>query len=219
MKTNFQHNLDEPPEYEELTFSFDLQPVSLQSSSKKREFVKNEIRKVTKLLRYLLSGDVKVEIQWMVYEQERFENPDSPDIDNIIKTILDGLSGPDGVLIDDCQVQSVGSHWIYWNKKEHEINIFIRYIPDDYVRKENLIFVNMGDNLFMPFNSSIPKKHMITIISHLENGIELKNAMLAQTGNYYQAKMFTSVQRVFHKSRVCDSFKCMEKDAFLDILK
>lgn len=94
-----------------------------------------------------------MDIQWLVYEQERYENPDLPDMDNIIKPILDGLTGPDGVLIDDCQVQTVSSHWIDWNKKEHH-NIRIRYCPDDYVSKQNLAFVNIGNNLYMPFNTN-----------------------------------------------------------------
>ncbi|MHA7862980.1 RusA family crossover junction endodeoxyribonuclease [Flagellimonas marinaquae] len=104
---NFEKYTDRPPEFGELTLSFSLQPVSLQSSSRKKEFIKNEIRKTTSKLKYLLSGDVKVEIQWILHEQERYESGESPDIDNIIKPILDGISGPNGILIDDCQVQTI----------------------------------------------------------------------------------------------------------------
>lgn len=35
MRDNFKHNLNEPPEFGELTFSFSLEPISLQSSSAK----------------------------------------------------------------------------------------------------------------------------------------------------------------------------------------
>ena len=61
IKENFSNNLDCPPEYGELIFCFSLEPVSLQSNSKKREFVKSQIRETTKNINYLLSGDVKVE--------------------------------------------------------------------------------------------------------------------------------------------------------------
>ena len=217
--TNYNNNVDEPPEYGELTFSFELEPVSLQSSTTKREFVKSEIRKVTKSLNYLLSGDVKIDIQWLVYEQERYENPDSPDMDNIIKPILDGLTGPDGVLIDDCQVQTVSSHWIDWNKKEHQINISIRYCPDDYVSKQNLAFVNIGNNLYMPFNTNLNCNAREILIKHYEKGMKMRDKVLKETGSYYQAKMYMSIQRIFHKSRIFGKYTCIELADFKKEIK
>jgi Holliday junction resolvase RusA-like endonuclease len=217
--TNHQHDLNQPPKVGELTFSFSLEPVSLQSSGVRKEFVRSEIKKVTRKINYLLSGDVKIDIQWLVFEQERYENPNSPDMDNIIKPILDGLSGPDGLLIDDCQVQTVSSHWTDWTKKEHKINITIQYIPDDYVTKKNLLFVNIGDNLCMPFHSDLPQKANELILNHLENGMNLRNEMLKQTANYYQAKLFMSIQRVFHKSRIYDNYDYIDIKDFKQKLK
>jgi Holliday junction resolvase RusA-like endonuclease len=216
---NFSNNLNEPPEYGELTMSFSLEPVSLQSKPQKKEFVKNEIRKSTRKLKYFLGGDVKVEIQWLVHEQERYERADSPDIDNIIKPILDGLSGPEGILIDDCQVQTIGSHWVDWTKKEHMINISIHYISEDFFPKKNLVFVNMGNNLFMPFHTNLPKEANILILEHLKKGIDLKDEILDKTGDYHIAKIFSSTQRVFHKSRISGTFKTMELEDFKSSLK
>ncbi len=214
IKENFSNNLDCPPEYGELILCFSLEPVSLQSSSVKREFVKAQIKETTKNINYLLSGDVKVEIQWLLHEQQRYESAKAPDIDNIIKPILDGLSGPDGILIDDCQVQTVGSHWIDWTKEEHRINIYIKYIADDYVMKQGLIFVNMGQNLYMPFHTTTSTEGNKLILEHLTKMTVLKNQILEKTGDYYQAKMFNSVQRVFHKSRIFEDFVTIEYEAF-----
>jgi Holliday junction resolvase RusA-like endonuclease len=187
---NHKNNLNEPPEFGELTFSFSFEPVSLQSSALKREYVIAEIRKVTTTLGYLLSGDVKVEIQWLVHEQERYESGNAPDMDNIIKPILDGLSGPDGIIIDDCQVQTISSHWIDWTKREHQVNISILYIPDDYVTKKNLLFVNIGANLFMPFHTDLPWKAKEMLVKHLEHQMLLRNGCIEQGGDYYSAKYF-----------------------------
>lgn len=216
---NFSNNLNEPPEFGELTMSFSLQPVSLQSNTKKKDFVKNEIRKKTQSLNYFLSGDVKVEIQWIVHEQERYESADSPDMDNIIKPILDGLSGPHGIIIDDCQVQTIGSHWIDWNKKEHRINIFVRYISEEFISKKNLVFVNMGNNLFMPFHTDLPEEANDLLLDHLKTRFDLKNMILEQTDDYYQSKMFAPIQRVFHKSRIHGTFKTLEFDDFKESIK
>ncbi|MEL6305953.1 MAG: RusA family crossover junction endodeoxyribonuclease, partial [Bacteroidota bacterium] len=151
--------------------------------------------------------------------QERYENAKAPDMDNIIKPILDALTGPDGVLIDDCQVQTIGSHWIDWTKREHQINIFIKFLPDDYVTKKNLVFVNLGHNLFMPMDSSIPKKLVKSILDHFKKMFELRERAFQNSGDYYQAKMFMPIQRIFHKSRINESFRCMEISDFLEELK
>ena len=216
---NYQHNLNEPPIFGELNFSFDFEPVSLQSNVEKKEYVKREIRKITSPLNYLLSGDVKIEIQWLVHEQDRYENARTPDMDNIIKPILDGLTGADGVLIDDCQVQTIGSHWIDWTKKEHQINISIRYSPDDFVAKRNLIFVNIGKNLFFPVHLDSPWKAKEIIIDRLEEMMNLREKMLIEAEDYYQAKSVMSIQRIFHKSRINDKFSIMENNEFRELIE
>ena len=215
---NFEKYTDRPPEFGELTLSFSLQPVSLQSSSRKKEFIKNEIRKTTSKLKYLLSGDVKVEIQWILHEQERYESGESPDIDNIIKPILDGISGPNGILIDDCQVQTIWSHWLDWTKNEHQINIEIRYRADEFVAKSNLIFVNIGRKLYMPFHTDLDKEANKLIIESLLQMMKLKKEVMDETGDYYLTKFFHSGQRVFHKNRVFEDFRTMEYEEFKTFL-
>lgn len=212
--TNYHHNLNEPPECGELSFSFNLEPVSLQSSSSKRKFVKSEIKKITSTINYLLSGDVKIEIQWLTNEQERYESANALDIDNIIKPILDGLSGPTGILIDDCQVQRIGSHWIDWTKHEHQLNITIQFTPDVYVTKKNLIFLGLEKNLFIPMHSDLPWNHKEAVIDCLEKAINLKEELLSLTKDYHQAKIVMPVQRFFHKSRINNEFIIIEKDEF-----
>ncbi|MGI0108344.1 RusA family crossover junction endodeoxyribonuclease [Salinimicrobium sp. WS361] len=211
---NFNNYSNEPPEYGFLTLSFMLEPVSLQSSSRRKELVKTEIRKVTSKLNYLLSGDVKVEIQWMLHEQERYESGYSPDIDNIIKPILDGLSGPEGILIDDCQVQTIGSHWLDWTREEHRINIEIRYLAEDFVPKANLVFVNVGKKLYMPFHTNINQKANELILESLLQMMKLRKEVMDETADYHKSKLFKSGQRFFHKNRVYGEFQTMEIEEF-----
>jgi len=60
---------------------------------------------------YLPLGDVKVSIEWTLHEQDPYESDAAPDVDNILKPLLDVLCGPDGILIDDClAVDSGGSN-------------------------------------------------------------------------------------------------------------
>ncbi|MFV0145580.1 RusA family crossover junction endodeoxyribonuclease [Empedobacter falsenii] len=212
---NFTQNLNEPPIFGELSFSFDFEPVSLQSNSQKKEFVKNEIRKITNQIKYVLSGEIKVEIQWLVHEQERYESPNAPDMDNIIKPILDGLSGPNGIIIDDCQVQTIGSHWIDWIKKEHKININIQFVADEFVSKNNLVFVRIDRNLYMPIQSDLPIEAKKILIEYLQKVVDLKNEIYDKTNDYYEAKRIMPIQRLFHKSRINENFTLLEVEEYL----
>lgn len=212
---NFIQNLNEPPIFGELSFSFDFEPVSLQSNSQKKEFVKNEIRKITNQIKYVLSGEIKVEIQWLVHEQERYESPNAPDMDNIIKPILDGLSGPNGIIIDDCQVQTIGSHWIDWTKKEHKININIQFVADEFVSKNNLVFVRIDRNLYMPIQSDLPIEAKKILIKYLQKVVDLKNEIYYKTNDYYEAKRIMPIQRLFHKSRINENFTLLEVEEYL----
>jgi anti-sigma factor ChrR (cupin superfamily) len=49
---------------------------------------------------------------------------------------------------------------------------------------------------------------------HLEKGMALRNAFIEQSGDYYHAKYFMSIQRLFHKSRVIENFPCIDLAAF-----
>ncbi|PWH86757.1 RusA family crossover junction endodeoxyribonuclease [Brumimicrobium oceani] len=210
-----QLNINQPPEYGELNLSFNFEPVSLQSKPAKKELLKSEIRKITSTLNYLLTGDLKIEIQWEVHEQERYENPNSPDIDNILKVILDSLSSSNGVIIDDCQVQAVASHWIDSYSGSHKINISIKYHPEEYTTKNNLVFVHLGENLYFPMHSNHPLNVKLIMTEQLERMMILRDKLVSETKDYYQANQIIPIQRVFHKSRVVDNFQTMEINEYL----
>ena len=194
---------DSPPESGKIEFSIERAPVSLQAKGKrKREFKKQVAARVEKA-GFLLSGDVRVHIQWHVHEEKRYETSTSADIDNIIKPLLDAICGPKGILIDDNQVQSIQCFWVdsYVYDRE-KIDIRIKYIPDEYLPKNGLAFVCMNRNLCIPFyRNHQPEGQAIFISSH-ERMLALRDKMMNSGMSYYDSKGVMSVQRVFHKSRL-----------------
>lgn len=55
----------------------------------------------------------EVTVEWLLHEERRWDTRGvlrSPDVDNIVKPVVDGFCGPRGVLIDDCRVQSIHCH-------------------------------------------------------------------------------------------------------------
>jgi Holliday junction resolvase RusA-like endonuclease len=192
----------EPPPPGILTFEVPVKPRSLQSRAALKIEVRNHMKASVAKLPYLLSGDVEVRVTWLVHEREQYYGVHLPDIDNILKPLLDGISGPEGVLVNDCQVQSVCCSWIDWLSDEQKLQFELRYMSDDWIRKDGLLWVDILDKLCMPLNSQLPPQAMLEMLKILEDRFRARKEILAKTGDYGLATMFTSVQRPFHRARL-----------------
>jgi Holliday junction resolvase RusA-like endonuclease len=190
----------------EFSFSIEIRPVSSQASRTKKDAVTQAIRDITKPYKFLISGDVSVEIVWLINEDERYESDEAADIDNILKPILDALSGPDGILINDCQVQHVSSHWISRYGDDELVEITIKFDPDAFFEKDHIMFVEFRKSLFMPMHDNMSSEIIKMMLDTFEMQLAAKEKLLAQGKTYYQAKMVTSIQRIFHKTRL-EGFK------------
>lgn len=201
---------DSPPDSGEIRIVLPIAPVSLQASRKHKDVVHSAIRKVTKTAKYIITGDVSVDIEWLVHEHHRYETDKSPDVDNILKPILDALCGKDGLLLDDCQVQSVACRWIDWTRDDQQITISIQCFPDDWLQKKPLVFVHLGKGLCMPVYSDMPSEAMKMFLDRFDSMLETRDKLYDLTGDYGTSQLVMSVQRVFHRSRLGD-FKVIEE--------
>ncbi len=132
-------------------------------------------------------------------------NPNkSADIDNIIKPILDVLCGRNGIIIDDCQIQNVSSHWEdRYNESEHfQIEIF--YEPDAFFLKESISFVQLQKVLCMPFCKDVRPDALKILLEVFEEQLKSRDELLANGKDYYLARSVMSIQRLFHISRLKD---------------
>lgn len=107
------------------TIRIPIKPVSLQASRRKKDVVTGAIRSITRTLDYLLAGDIAVMITWFINPEERYESGDPADVDNIVKPIMDALSGPEGIMVDDCQVQHLTCFWVDRDNTPERIQIDI----------------------------------------------------------------------------------------------
>ena len=85
----------EPPFSGELTFVVEGPPVSQQSRRSEKDTFAKSIRAQMSECGYLISGDVRIYIEWTLHEQDRYESDAAPDVDNILKPLLDALCGPE----------------------------------------------------------------------------------------------------------------------------
>lgn len=194
---------NKPNEWGCLEFEINKAPVSLQANSAKRTEFKNHIISLVQNAKYLLSGDIKVFIEWHVHEQKRYETSSSADVDNIIKPLLDALTGPKGIMIDDSQVQTISCNWIdSYSYAIERIVVNVEYSPDEFLPKEGLVFVKVQEHLYMPFSENLPEDSMMSKLDIFEKMFSLRNELIEKGNDYYSAKMVMSVQRVFHKGRL-----------------
>jgi len=184
-------------------------PVSIQAKKERRDQIAEEIRNVCLPAKLLFSGDVGVTIQLRRLEQEHYESDRAADIDNVIKPILDGLSGPDGVMIDDNQVQSVHCYWIQQLDAPNAI-LTIDNRLREYVYKDKLFFVHMGNQLYFPMNGFMPKEIILKMLEMLETYRDTRaNLQALGITNYEDQRYFMPVQRYFHKTRLA-KYRCIE---------
>jgi Holliday junction resolvase RusA-like endonuclease len=191
----------EPPELGEITFSLPVAPVSQQAASAAKRSLVAEIRKITSPLEYILDGEVKIEIQWHIHERLRWETDASPDVDNILKPLLDGLCGRDGLLIDDCQVQSITAFWCGWTRDDQQLDIRVRFGPDEYLNKAGLSFVRVKDALCFPVPAEILHKGLTIWLDAIEGATQAREKIADLTKSYYPAR-YVLPRGLIHRSRI-----------------
>lgn len=204
-----------PPKAGELEFSLNAAPVSQQSSNRRKRHLTTLVRKVFQSVEYLLTGDIKLDIEWFMSEKSRYESDGFPDVDNIIKPLLDALKGPNGIMIDDCQVESVHCRWVDWTKSDQKLNFKIRYTPDLWVKKAGLTFIHIGDRLCFPLPSAVPDdaKHLVVLVAQMSQ--QAKKNLEDGEMDYYRARLILPLQRFYHRSKLAD-FEVIEA---IDLLK
>lgn len=203
-----------PPQSGEMHIELEIEPMSSGASAKSKKILRKSLHEKCKQFQFLLSGDVQIEIIWMVHEQYRYECHKAPDIDNIIKPILDCLSGPDGILIDDTQIQYIGCRWIDWTEDDHKLEIVLNYFPDLYVRKKDLQFVEFDQGLCFPINTFHPEEGIKILLDAVSESLRVHKKLEDHGMDYYDAKGVLPIQRFFHRNKLT-SFTIIHKDQLI----
>ncbi len=192
-----------PPIGGELSLSFILQPVTLQGKQVARSVFQNTIQEELRNFQYLLSGDVSLEISLQVHQRDRYESDASPDLDNFLKPLLDSLTGPKGILIDDCQVRSLGINWISWARDDTKIDLQLRFADDEYVAKLGLIFVQIeGSPLCMPIDTTLPEFQQRILLCLMRYQFRARDKLKEKGWDYYSSSSILPIQRRFHRTRI-----------------
>lgn len=123
-----------------------VDPISLQATpARKRAFREALGAAVERGTKGVFTHDVEVTLVWYIEEERRYETHLVADLDNVMKPLLDALTGPQGVLIDDNQVQSIKSYWVTPGHVDVRFELRLESLNrDDYVSRHNLRFVEFS---------------------------------------------------------------------------
>jgi len=202
-----------PSPFGEFRFVVPVAPVSVQSTRARKDAQEKLIRAELSHYTFLLVGDVSIEVTWLLDFVTRYESDSAPDVDNILKPLLDSVVGPTGILVDDCQVNSIIASAQSWMDRE-EVQIHIRFIPDEFVQKDGLIFVELDRNLCFPLNERKPDDVMRICIEMLERSMAARDELEALGASREEARYLMPARRLFHKSRVVRHFPCESLASF-----
>jgi Holliday junction resolvase RusA-like endonuclease len=200
------------PESGEVQFIVPVAPVSFQASPAKKRTVVEAVRAVVRTAGFIFTDDVQVDLLWSINERDRYERDSSADVDNIIKPILDAMSGPDGIMVNDCQVQWISSSWVH-SEGEEQITIRVKLVPlSDPFSKRDIYFVHLGNQLCWPLDGSLPLAVNRLLVDNLKERLRFRDEAAATTGSRDAARYLMPSQRFFHRSRL-QGFRVVEARA------
>lgn len=177
--------------------------VSLQAASSARLAFRNAIRSLTRQCPIILTTEAQVAIQWRVSPQHRYESDGTADVDNIIKPTMDAISGPEGLLVNDCQVQFVECYWID-GRPEHSLSVTISSISGSVLEKDDLVFVEVMPRLYFPINDSVNRLRNQRLLDFLEQAVTYRLKAQAEGSDYCAANACMPSHQFFHRTRISE---------------
>lgn len=128
--------------------------VSAQSRTERKRELAQAIQAELSQFKWLIAGSVQIEFAWYLHGIERQETDKVGDIDNITKPILDSLTGPDGILIDDSQIGSIHTFWMSRNEQISYsiLRLDVQFSNDDCLDKNSLVFIQYWHAMCIALN-------------------------------------------------------------------
>ena len=201
-------------------------PASLQSSPSVKQDYKKSIQNAVKGCNNTFFREVEIKIVWLSSMKERYTTDATPDTDNIIKPTLDALTGSEGLIFDDCQIQSVICHWIDKNPEDEDrLEITLRTLDgtgNDVIDKNNVAFFQYDGPIYYLFRvlkkdvSKFVHKNYQAMFANVEEAKSM-NILDGEAENLWPLGAIK-----FHISRISNKgYPCIRKEniqAYLDSL-
>lgn len=188
-------------------------PASVQSKKTVREEYLDAIKKEFQGLKYLLTGDLILNVTWLLPAKNRYETDAKSDVDNCLKPIIDAFTGPDGFFIDDCQLRGLYICWRHVESDDERLIFEFEFQADQYSLKEELAFVQLDGALCTPVNLNWPSAAKVLWAGMLKSNQASKDVLEKLGISYPAVASFLGGSQPFHRTRVKD-FKVLPLSEF-----
>lgn len=195
----------------DIELKIDIKPISSQSRGAVKSPYKKTIQSLTELVPFVITSDVQINVEWFVHEQSRYESDESSDVDNILKPIIDAISGNSGIIVNDCQIQSIMSSWLDTTGNEY-VHIRLKSFDPFAFAKTSLVFIELARNLHFPFDDNLPAEINLSMLEGLLRTFELRSQYIQNGYDYHFIQYVMPVQRVFHRTRLADFQRATAQD-------
>ena len=203
-----------PSPFGKVEFTVKGSPASVQASRDSRDNYIHSIKNQFKILDYILTGDIILNVTWLLPTKSRYETDAKADIDNCIKPIIDAFTGSEGLFIDDCQLRGLYICWSHIESEDERVVFEFEFVASEYSSKNELAFVRLEGALCTPVNLDWSPAAKAIWADTLKSNQPSK-VVLEKLGISYPAVAgFLGSSRPFHMTRV-NGFKVVSLSEFL----
>jgi len=207
---------EEPSPFGKAEYIIYGSPASVQSNKNKRETYLQKIRQEFETLKYTLTGEIILNITWLLPAKSRFETDAKADIDNCIKPIIDAFTGSKGLFIDDCQLRGLYICWRHIESQDERLIFEFEFHPDEFSLKDELVFVRLEKGLCTPVNLNWPISAKVIWAGMLKSNQTAKEVLEKLGVSYPAVAGFLGNSRPFHITRV-KGFNVLSMSEFIKI--
>jgi Holliday junction resolvase RusA-like endonuclease len=220
METELEDLIDQanrgeaPSPFGKMEFVVHGAPSSIQAKKEKRDEYIASIKKQLNSYQFILTGEIILNITWLIPTKSRYETDGSADIDNCIKPIIDALTGKDGLFVDDCQIRGLYICWRHITSEDERLIFELEFDADSFSQKSKLAFVQLDKGLCTPVNIDWPKSARVLWGSYLKSTKAFKDALERLGVDYPAVAGFLGNSRPFHATRI-KGFRKLTIDEFM----
>jgi Holliday junction resolvase RusA-like endonuclease len=192
-------------------FAVHAKPVSLQNDGAKRAAFKKELQDITSQSEYIVTGTCWIAIDYYCQHVRREKHPGVYDIDNIVKPILDGLTGERGLIIDDVIVNRVTVNWIDTPFNDW-FEVEIECLDLLFFKKADLVFLKSSSGWCFPStNADIADAgYMVLAKRYFATWDSISNE-----ADYYSSVYYLPIQNFIYYVKIRDKgFQFVELSEF-----
>jgi Holliday junction resolvase RusA-like endonuclease len=180
-------------------------PVAAGADGRKRAEFKAALRSLAAQVPWMYTGDVSVTIEWTVHLRWRYESDRAEDVDNIVKPIIDAISGPGGSVLDDTQINQVSVSWQTWTRTDRQhIRVSLRSLDHElYLDRRSLVLVEIRPRLCLPMPalSDEPEARQ-RFLDAIDAEFDAHDRLVELGMGWEDARGVLPIQRLLHRNKL-----------------